>query len=392
MAGFPIDASIVRADGPTARTSRMPRRASHDTEETTARHTRAASGDSYCHLVTALLHLAQGNVPLAHEHLSTARQLALRHEDDVLLYQCMTAEAALAHREGDTAAMQTSLARAEALAPTSVWPVLELPHRLLAAITAPAESEPRAIRITTLGHFGIAVQGVPLDLSAIRQKKPLELLRALIALGGRDVPITHLYEALWPEVEGDAAHRNFTIALHRLRRLFDVDFIALRDGRLGLDPRQCDVDLWVLERHIRTLEPILSGNDPDRWVNAGDRLFALDCRSFLEGEDAPWAYSVRERLRGKCLHILSAAARALSRANRHPEAIRCCRHGLAIDPLAEELYRLQMHSQQQLGEAAAALVTYRQCRDTLQRELGVAPSRDTEMLGREIRAMAEVSA
>lgn len=394
MAGFPRDTLTVRTNGSAARTSRMPHRSSCDPAEQTAVRTRTASKDSYYQLVTALLLLAQGNIPLACEYLHAARQLARRHEDDHLLYLCMTAEAALAHKQGDVKSMQSSLARAEALAPASAGPVMELPHRRLAAIAVSASSEtwPRAIRITTLGCFGIAVRNVPLDLSAICQKKPLELLRALIALGGREVPITRLYEALWPEAEGDAAHRNFTVALHRLRRLFDVKFITLRDGRLGLDPGQCEVDLWTLECNICALDRLLAGNDPDRWTGVQEKLIALDHRPFLENEDAAWAFPAREHLREKCLRILAGAARAFSRAGRHAEAIHCGQLGIHIEPLAEELHRILMSSHHAQGESSTALAAYHQCRAALQHGLGVAPSRVTEALYREISAVTESSA
>jgi hypothetical protein len=43
------------------------------------------------------------------------------------------------------------------------------------------------------------------------QRKPLELLKALIAFGGRAVLEEQLTEALWPEAKGHAAHQAFTL-------------------------------------------------------------------------------------------------------------------------------------------------------------------------------------
>jgi hypothetical protein len=68
------------------------------------------------------------------------------------------------------------------------------------------------------------------------QKRPLDLLQALIALGGVDVPVSLLTEALWPEAEGDAAYRAFERALCPSRRVLNsAGALVLAGGKLSLD-------------------------------------------------------------------------------------------------------------------------------------------------------------
>ena len=86
------------------------------------------------------------------------------------------------------------------------------------------------IRIFTLGRFSIAIDEHAVRASGKAKHRPLGLLKALIALGGRDVAFSRLCECLWPDSEGDLGARNLSITVHRLRSL--LDDAALR-SRLG---------------------------------------------------------------------------------------------------------------------------------------------------------------
>ena len=81
------------------------------------------------------------------------------------------------------------------------------------------ESWPWALRIYTLGRFGVATDGAPVQVAGKVQQRPLALLKAIVALGGREVAEERLAEALWPEADGDGAHQALAVTLHRLRRL-----------------------------------------------------------------------------------------------------------------------------------------------------------------------------
>src|SRR5262249_10293234 len=65
------------------------------------------------------------------------------------------------------------------------------------------------IRIYLLGHFAVHVDDKPLTFSGKGPKKPLELLKALAAVGGQMVDSSWLAEQLWPEAE--AARNVFNV-------------------------------------------------------------------------------------------------------------------------------------------------------------------------------------
>jgi DNA-binding SARP family transcriptional activator len=78
------------------------------------------------------------------------------------------------------------------------------------------EAWPWPIKIFTLGHFEVMRDGEPVRFARKVQRKPLALLKTLIAFGGRTVREDLVMDALWPEAEGDAARVALASALHRL--------------------------------------------------------------------------------------------------------------------------------------------------------------------------------
>ena len=118
-----------------------------------------------------------------------------------------------------------------------------------------ADGWPWPVRIQTLGRFEIRLDGKPLAFSASRAPvKPLELLKALIGFGCRDVGQEALADALWPDADGDAAKRALHTNLHRLRGLLGEDCLSVRDGRVSLDPSRCWCDVAVIETMAATGE------------------------------------------------------------------------------------------------------------------------------------------
>jgi LuxR family maltose regulon positive regulatory protein len=234
------------------------------------------------------------------------------------------------------------------------------------ADAANLENWPYPVRIRTLGRFSVELDGKPLAFSRKAQRKPLELLMALIAFGGRDVSERQLTEALWPDGEGDAVHQACAMALHRLRRLLGHDAaITLQRNHLSLNPRLVWVDTWAFER----------GRTPDKTI-------ALYQGPFLQTEvDLAWAIPYRERLRAKFTRLLAEYGQSLLASGEFSAAVAVFEKGLNADPLAEEFYRQLMACYQALDRRAEAIGVYRRCETTLA-TLGVAPGAKTIALFR----------
>ncbi len=268
-------------------------------------------------------------------------------------------------------------------------------RRLIPAATpVHVEAWPWPVKIYTLGRFAVLIDDQPARSGRKAQHKPLELLKVLIAQGGRDVSEDFLTATLWPDTDGDTARQAFDTTLHRLRKLLvNEQVLQLHDRKLSLDSRFCWVDIWAFERLFSESETLLANpaTDPDGAAlgRLADRVSALYHGPFLgKGFGAAWSVSSRERLRSRYLrHIVSVGAR-WQQLGYWDRAVECYRKGLEIDDLAEQLYQNLMLCHHQLGQHSEALAVYRRCRFILSVVLGIAPSSSTEILHQRLRASA----
>jgi DNA-binding SARP family transcriptional activator len=255
-------------------------------------------------------------------------------------------------------------------------------HKLLPPAAAPvAESWPLPVRIYTLGRFSLLRDGNAVTFAGKAQKKPLDLLKALIALGGRDVREDTLAGALWPDADGDDAAHSLTSTVHRLRTLMGPDAIVRQAGRLSLDPRQCWVDAWSFARGLTLLKQAERAQKLADSGSLGERLMQQYRGGFLANDvEHPWILQARERLHARFLRLLEATGAAHARAQRHELASACFQKAVEIDPLAEPAYRGLMQVSLIQGRHAEALATYKRCRKALRSGLGCAPSTETQAL------------
>src|SRR3989304_1030343 len=170
------------------------------------------------------------------------------------------------------------------------------------SISAPALDEYRnsPLQIYTLGRFSVSRGIEPIRFTRKAQHRPLELLKVLVALGGREVATDQLAMAMWPESEGDVAYNAFEITLHRLRKLIGIEkALVLSNGLLTLNNKFCWVDVWSFEQVTRHAEALLNSSQPApaELIGLSSRLLTLYHGHFLGRETPePWSISLRERL------------------------------------------------------------------------------------------------
>lgn len=239
----------------------------------------------------------------------------------------------------------------------------------------------RPIHVFTLGRFSLVKNGVPLSFTGKSPRKPLELLQALIALGGRDVHISLLMGAVWPDEGSSDQRKLFDNTLHRLRKILgDVDALALGNGKLTLDARHCWVDAWAFD----LLAGELLRNSPTVNCRAGE-ILQLYRGHFLDRElAAPWLIRYRNRLRIRFERLVLTYGAILETAGEWWMAAEMYRCALEVDNIVEHFYRRLMACHLQQGEHAESLRVYRRCREMLSIVLGVKPSAETEALRRRI--------
>ncbi len=259
----------------------------------------------------------------------------------------------------------------------------------LDSITGQAVAKwPVPVKIYSLGRFTVTVNGAPLAGKGNAQRRPVELLQAIIALGGRDVCIQKICDCLWPDVEGDAAYQNFTVTLFRLRKLVGNHVITLQDRRLTLDSRHCWVDVWDLERMMGRLEGLSNHNSMPGGEITGimNRTLTLYNGPFLgEGEVNSWSLSLRERLRSRFIRVLMVVGRTYEQMDNCDEAIIIYQKALELDPLAEEFHQQLISCLANQGRYAEAITAFKRCEQVLVSLLRVQPAPETLAIYKELQ-------
>ncbi|MFO0795714.1 MAG: bacterial transcriptional activator domain-containing protein, partial [Candidatus Brocadiaceae bacterium] len=277
------------------------------------------------------------------------------------------------------------------------------------------EDWPWQIKIFTLGRFRILHDEKPIQFAGKVQQKPLEMLKAILSIRGGEAPEDPLADALWPDAEGDAAHRAFEITLHRLRRLMGSDKAVKRQGGLvSLDKRYCWVDMVAFERIAENIEDMrreMEKRGIGEWkkppthitvsplvplsevpslpiIPPQTEIFRLMEKainvykgSFLPTESRyVWTVSTRERLRDKFRHLVIALGVHLEQTGQWENAAEHYRKAIEKDGLAEAFYQRLMMCYQQLGLRAQGVEIYHRLKSALSEAFGIEPSPQTESL------------
>src|SRR5690349_1760153 len=189
-------------------------------------------------------------------------------------------------------------------------------------LPAPSPYDPHwpwPIRIHALGGLRIVVDEQPLVFGARAQRKPLDLVKAIVAHGPPSVDAAVVLDALWPDAEGAAARASFDMTVMRLRKMLGRDdALVLEAGRIGFDAAV----VWV-DAHA------FSAGASDDYPGP---LFANDAV-------APWWAAARERLHQQFLRRAVERGRCLEAKQQFTEALAMYEAALALDSLAEELYQ-----------------------------------------------------
>lgn len=185
---------------------------------------------------------------------------------------------------------------------------------------------PWPCRIRTFGSFEILVNEKPLTFTGKVQKKPLALLKVLIAFGGREVREDAIEDLLWPDADGDMARIALKTTLSRLRHLLGSErVIQVKDGRMSLNSHYAWLDAWALESLAKRVSKLWEGR---RQVKAADETAELAALAvelyrgeFMAGDDDSWISTCRDRLRGSFLRTIEKIGYMLDEANEREKAI-----------------------------------------------------------------------
>jgi DNA-binding SARP family transcriptional activator len=253
-------------------------------------------------------------------------------------------------------------------------------------LPAPASAGPTwpwAVRIHTLGRFGIERDGATPPSARKESRKPLDMLKLVVALGGVSVAVQHLCASLWPDVPGDAARNSFDNTLHRLRKLLGGDqHVQLGAGGLSLNTATCWTDVAALDRCLVRLEgATATSGEPVIMMALLDEAMSLYQGEFLAGEEElPDVLTARNRIRSRFVRLMNILGNRLESSGHQAEAAQVYQRVVEQQPLAEDIYRRLIACLIGMGQPAEAYEVYRRCRQQLSVVLGIRPAPETDAL------------
>jgi predicted ATPase/DNA-binding SARP family transcriptional activator len=245
--------------------------------------------------------------------------------------------------------------------------------------------------ICSLGPLSIEYQGSALNVDTRKASALLVYLAMEAQPRSRDAIAT----LLWPEYDQTRARAALRRTLSVLHKALGGHYLSIERERLALDgPTSPWVDALEFRRllALRRAHPHAEKEVCPVCLEPLKQAVALYRDDFLSGftlRDSgtfeEWQLGNRQALRDELAIALAALTRCYILVGELTEAIVVGRRWLALDPLNEQASRFLMRLYDWTGQRAAALRQYRECAQTLERELGTSPLAVTTRLYEAIR-------
>ncbi len=234
------------------------------------------------------------------------------------------------------------------------------------------------LAVNLLGGFKIVCSEARTVNLATRKGR---LLFAYLALSmGKPQPRARLTALLWSDRPDPQARASLRQELHVLRSNLaplHAGAILTAEDSVALDPAAVAVDAILMEQLARSRE--VEALQRAVALYAGDLLDGITVRDPI-GEE--WLLAERRRVRELALTTLETLLTLQLAAGSDDAALATARQLLRLDQLHEGAHRELMRLLTRQGRRSAAIRQYEQCREALQRELGVEPEAATELVYR----------
>lgn len=203
----------------------------------------------------------------------------------------------------------------------------------------------------------------------------------------RPVARPELADALWPEALPDSWESSLSAIASKARSFLttvglngaEILVSAVGCYQLRLPPNTW-VDLeaaWEGQHEAETL--VRRDMWREAW-SAGDVAYKVTRRTFLPGATGEWVEQIRRRMRDTFVRAAVLRSELFVRNDEAETAVLLAEEVLAVDPFRESAYRALIKAHQAMGNRGEAARSYERCRDVLHRELGIAPSPETEAI------------
>ena len=253
-------------------------------------------------------------------------------------------------------------------------------HRMAHVVQIP---NPHLI-IQAFGQALVRVGGKLLTLSDWQTQSVRDLFFYFLTI---QKPLTkeQVGETLWPDVDDPQKLKlRFKNEIYRLRRAVGQDVIAYEDIFYRFN-RSLDFE-YDVEAFESFLSRAKSTTSFAEQIEFYQKAVDLVRGPFLEDIYADWVMIEREHLSQAYLSALLTLAELFQKQAQPELALATCQRALDYDPTFESVYSLSMQIYHRMGDRASIIRTYQACEETMRRQLGLSPARETEALYRRLIA------
>ena len=238
----------------------------------------------------------------------------------------------------------------------------------------------RGLRLYLFGGFRL--EGAGGEVLSISLRKAEALLAYLAMAAGRTASRETLATLLWGESDQARARQSLRQALFALTREFaraEVTTLRMESRMVSLAPDS----IWIDACEFETLA---AEGGTDRLAAAA----AYYGGGFLQGfgVESPdfddWLLATRTRMEEVALRSFIKLLDLQEAAGEISAGIETAQTALRVDRCREDFHRCLMRLYMAGGMRSSALHQYRQCRDFLDRDLGVPPDEETNALHKSI--------
>jgi predicted ATPase/DNA-binding SARP family transcriptional activator/pimeloyl-ACP methyl ester carboxylesterase/tRNA A-37 threonylcarbamoyl transferase component Bud32 len=223
------------------------------------------------------------------------------------------------------------------------------------------------LQIILLGQFDVRLDGKAVELSS----QPAQSLLAYLLLNtGVAVRRDQLAGLLWPDSLDSSARKNLRNSIWLVRKAIGDTYLVADKSTVAFAPTApFELDVAVLQ------EPPAEGD-----LAALVRAVSVYRGELLPGFYDDWIQLERERLRDVFERRIQALLDLLTAAGQWGEVQRWAEHWISLGHVPEPAYRALMLSHAARGDLSRLASAYRRCQKSLQEELDVEPSNETQSL------------
>ena len=235
-----------------------------------------------------------------------------------------------------------------------------------------------SFKIYLLGQFKLQANNLQIELPS----RPAQSLLAYLAL---NAGVTHrrekLADLLWPEATETNARRYLRQALWRIRKSLENgslncgEYLHISDISVAFDDQSdywLDSDFLLETAEARPVEELIE-------------IVNLYRGELLPGFYDEWIVLERERLQAAYHQKMNLLLESLIQTRQWGEALTWGEQWIRLGYSPEPAYRALMSAHAGLGDQGMVSATYQRCVESLDRELGLEPSPETQQLYGQIR-------